>query len=135
MSGAKIREFFRELFGSRLIDHLESEIIQIRSDCEMRLRDKDDVITQLRAEKAVLDMKVIQYENELLAKNSRAGAAVVAAREGKPTKPSWAADPAAFVSQLPKSRWEQYQDDYYKEQDRLEAEEKQKAAAATAKEN
>lgn len=130
MSGAQIRDFFRELLGSRLVEHLEAELIRLRMDCDARLRDKDDVITQLRADKAVLDMKVIQYENELLAKNSRAGAAVVAAREGKPAKPSWAGNPEAFVNQLPKSRWEQYQENYYQEQDRLDLEEKEKAAAA-----
>lgn len=128
MSGAEIREFFRELFGSRLAERLEVDLINIRNDYDLRLRDKDDVITSLRAEKAALEMKVTQYEHELMPLKSRAGAAVVAASEGKPTKPSWTADTTAFLNQLPKSNWEKYQEDYYKEQERLEAEENSRAA-------
>lgn len=125
MSGAAIRDFFRSLFGSRFSAHLETEILQVRADCELRIRDKDDVIAVLRTEKAVLEMKVSEYERAIMPLQSRAGAAVVT-NATKPTKPTWQIDPAAFLSQMPKTKWEQYQEDFYRTQ---ESEEKAKEVA------
>jgi hypothetical protein len=116
VSGESIRRFVRDLFGSRLVSHLEVEILQIRADCELRLRDKDEVIASLRTEKAALEMKVAEYEREIMPLKTRTGAAIVA-NATRPTKPSWQTNPTDFLSQLPKTRWEQYQDDWYQKQE------------------
>ena len=80
--GKKIREFLRDLFGSRYTEHLEQEILRVHGDCELRLRDKDDVIATLREEKSQLQAKIISLENAIMPLVSRAGLEVVRGRTG-----------------------------------------------------
>jgi hypothetical protein len=125
--GKRIRYFFRDIFGSRVLEHLENEKMQLREDFEKRLQDKDNVIASLREEKALLMSKVAMYEITLLPHASRAGAEVVAYQ--KPLKPAF-----SFVDMpAPKSRWQQVQEDYEKQLEKESAEEV-KAATAAAKE-
>ena len=126
--GKRIRQFFRDLFGSRVSEHLEIEKIQLRQDYEKRLLEKDTQIASLREEKALLTSKITVYELTLLPHASRSGAEVVA--YSKPKKPSF-----SFVDTTPvKSRWQQYQEDYAKAEEEKEVKEKQEKAAAAAKE-
>src|ERR1035437_8644523 len=82
-----IRQFFRDLLGSRLTAHLEIEMLRLRTDFEQRLMEKDVTIAGLREEKQMLLSKVATYENVIMPHSSRAGAEVVAYQ--KPTKPSF----------------------------------------------
>lgn len=130
--GLSIRQFFRDLFGSRFIEHLETSLIQLRQDFDQRIQDKDKEIAALKEEKALLTSKITIYEMTLMPHASRAGAEVVA--YSKPKKPNF----EFFDSIQTKSRWEQYQEDYYKSEEAREAAEKAEKAknkdtAATAK--
>ena len=130
--GRVIRQFFRDLFGSRIVEHLETSLIQLRQDFDQRIQDKDKEISALKEEKALLTSKITIYEMTLMPHASRAGAEVVA--YSKPKKPNF----EFFDSIQTKSRWEQYQEDYYKSEETREAAEKaekakNKETAATAK--
>jgi hypothetical protein len=121
--GAGVRQFFRDLFGSRLVERLELDLVNLRNDFEQRLQDQALLVATLREEKQLLMSKVTMYEMTIMPHSSRAGAEVVAYQ--KPTKPlfSYAEIPA------PKSRWQVVQDQH-EEQMRKEIEEEKAAAAA-----
>lgn len=122
-----IRLFFRELFGSRISEHLEIELLRLRSDFEQRLMEKDQIVAALREEKSLLTSKITMYELTVMPHASRMGAEVVAYQ--KPIKPAF-----SFVDvPAPKSRWQQVQDNW-EEQLRKDAEEEKSNAATAAKE-
>ncbi len=122
--GSEIRTFFRELFGSRLVELLETQLLHVRQDFERRLQDKDQVIADLRAEKALMLGRMVIYENTIMPMASRAGAQVVSAiNPSVPKKPTF--NVSELMSQLPKSPWEVEQERYYKQRD-----EEDKAAEA-----
>lgn len=112
MSGESIRKFFKELLGSALVLRLEEDLLRTRSDFEARMRYQDDIIANLREEKAVLSAKIILYENTLLPLSSRAGAELV--KNTRPTKPTF---PKFDFSDVPpiKTRWQLEQEKYAKE--------------------
>jgi hypothetical protein len=138
MSIAKsIRQFFRDLLGSRLVETLERDISQlqaeallIRSDYEARLRDRDEMVADLRANIAALQGKVFLYETTLMPLSSRAGAEVVAA--GKPKRqPSW----TEFNIPPMKTRWQTVRDEHEAQMDKErkeEAEQQNKVATQAA---
>ena len=64
--GEKIRRFFRQVFGSRLTDHLEDEIFRVRQDCEQRLNDRDVRISELKQENQELKAKIDVLETIVL---------------------------------------------------------------------
>lgn len=115
---SKIRKFFRDLFGSRLVERLEIDLAMLREDYERRLQDKDLVIANLREEKQQLISKVAIYELTILPRASVQGAEVVAYQ--KPTKPTFSAKD--FYNSPPvMSRWQQ-EVAKHEEQMRLEEE-------------
>ena len=123
--GATIRTFLRELFGSRLVERLEADLLTFRNDYEARLHDKDVIIATLREEKAQLSNKIAMLEVVVMPRSSREGSEYIKAQ--KPVKPNF-----SFVDIPPtKSKWEVYQESYYKAE---EAAEKEKAASAVSKE-
>jgi hypothetical protein len=125
--GTIIRQFFRNLFGSRYVEHLEEELMRLRQDQDRVLHDRDVVIASLREEKQQLNAKIIMYENTILPRSSRMGAEVVAYQKPKPPSPKF-----NFAAMPPtKSRWQAYQEQYYKEQEETE---KKPEAAIAAKE-
>lgn len=126
--GKCIRQFFRDLFGSRVLVHLELEKIQLREDYEKRLQDKDVVIASLREEKALLMSKITVYEMAIMPHASRTGAEVVAYQ--KPTKPSF-----NFIDIPPeKSRWQVVQERHNEQMAaELDEEEKQKSQSLAAR--
>jgi hypothetical protein len=126
--GARIRQFFKELFGSRYVEHLENEIAILRQDHDRTLQDRDHLIAALREEKAMLNSKIVIYENTVMSHSSRMGAEVIAYQKPKPPSPKF-----NFTSIPPtKSRWQVVQEEH-EEQMRRELEaEKEKPAETTA---
>ena len=121
--GAGVRQFFRDLFGSRLIERLELDLVTLRNDFEQRLQDQALLIATLREEKQLLMSKVTTYEMTIMPHASRAGAEVVAYQ--KPNKPNF-----SFTEiPAPKSRWQVVQEEH-EAQMRKELEEEKAAAAA-----
>ena len=59
---SRIRKFFDDLFYSALVDQLQSDLSHARSDAERIRLDKDQVIAELRAEKAALLMRISMYD-------------------------------------------------------------------------
>ncbi len=115
-----IRGFFRDLLGSRITEHLEVELLRLRSDFEQRLLEKDNTIASLKEEKHILLSKLTTYEMTLMPYASRAGAEVVAYQ--KPKKPAF-----SFVDvPAPKSRWQQVQDSWEEQLSKEAAEEAKK---------
>lgn len=131
MTGREIRQFFVDLFGSRLVARLEEDLLRVRTDYESRMRYQDDIIATLREEKAALSAKITLYETTLLPLSSRAGAELVKAT--RPTKPTF---PNFDFSSVPpiKTRWQLAQEEHEKEvQAEIIAEqEAEKANAAKA---
>lgn len=107
-----IREFFQVLFGSRYIQRLELDVLQLRNDFDQRLHDKDVTIADLREQKAQLNAEVVMYR-------LRAGVPVVNA---KPKVPSFATGP--FDTPV-KTRWQMEVEEHDKENARLDEEERQ----------
>ncbi len=105
--GARIRQFLRELFGSRLAERLELDLLNLRSDMERQLQSYEVLVATLREEKQQLMSKVATYELVILPHSSRVGAEVVAYQ--KPKKPS----AFSFVD-MPRemTRWERVQADH-----------------------
>ena len=58
----KIRRTIRELFGSRLVEHLEAEKFLQQSLYEARILERDQEIDRLRQELATLRGKFSEYE-------------------------------------------------------------------------
>lgn len=112
MTGAAIRLFFRELFGSRLLATLEVDLLRLRQDYDERLQDKERIISTLREEKAFLTGKIAIYESTLMPLSSRAGAEVVkAARPVKPTFPDFDFNSIPPIT----TRWNAVQAEHEKE--------------------
>jgi hypothetical protein len=108
MNGASIRDFFRELFGSRLVESLELQLIQLRTDFAARLQDKDNTIASLRELMAAMEAKITRYECVIMPTASRAGAELV--KEAQPAKPNFGiADDWSNLPQV-KTRWQIVQD-------------------------
>jgi hypothetical protein len=128
--GSKIRKFFVDLFGSRVIASLELQLIQLRQDFEQRLLDQGQIIADLRADKAVMQGRMMIYENTIMPLASRAGAQVVAASNPLKPKPHF---PAEMMVDRPKTKWELVQEEHDKmlaDLDRQEAEAKAAKQAA-----
>lgn len=121
--GAWVRQFFRELFGSRLTDHLETELVKLRNDYEGRIHDKNEQIAGLREEKAALQAKILMYEMTIMPHTSRAGAEIVAYQ--KPAKPNF----SQVTIGPPKTRWEITQEEHNKKIKEELAEEQAAAAS------
>lgn len=100
----RVRKFLRDLFGSRLVLHLETELLSQQSQYETRLNERDQLISDLRSE--VRDLKSKQEQLELdpsyfwyLANRSQSR---------RPAPPS--ADPILDTSV---SEWQRIQNEHY----------------------
>ena len=58
----KIRQFVRDLLGSRLVEHLEAQLFLQQSLYESRLNERDQEIARLRQEALRLTAKFEEYE-------------------------------------------------------------------------
>ncbi len=93
---AKVRNFWDDLFYSELVQRLEQDLILLRSDLQQLRQDKDGVIADLRAEKAMLNAKIGMYELNI---NRRVGIDPTAK---KPEKPNF----ASFQTPPVKTSWQ-----------------------------
>ena len=120
--GALIRQFLRELFGSRYTDHLECEITRLRTDHDRVLHACEVQIASLREEKAQLNSKIAMLEVVVMPRSSREGSEYVKAQKPKP---------AFNFIDMPatKSRWQVQQDEH----DALIAKEEAEEADAAKK--
>ena len=125
--GARIRQFLRELFGSRLIAQLELDLLRLRTDMDQRLQDKDRTIATLREDIQRQQSKIAVYEATIMPHSSRMGAEVAA--YVKPVKPTFSFNDIGPT----KSKWEQVQADHEAQMRKeLAEEEAQKSAAQSA---
>ncbi len=58
----RIRKFIRDLFGSRLVEHLQAELYRQQASYESRLLERDQTIAELRQEALRLTAKFSEYE-------------------------------------------------------------------------
>lgn len=91
-----VRTFWDDLFYSSLVDRLEVDLLNARSDAQQLRQDKDVVIADLRAEKSLLQAKIEMYELNI---NRRVG---IDPSRKSPGKPSF----ANFSSPPLKTKWQ-----------------------------
>lgn len=91
-----IRNFWDDLFYSKLVDRLETDLLVARSDAQQLRQDKDEVIAALREERAQYVSKIAMYEVGIL---QRVG---IDPSIKAPMKPSF----ANFESPVPMSSWQ-----------------------------
>jgi hypothetical protein len=118
--GKRIRQFLRELLGSRLVEHMEVELLRLQSDLQQLRQDKDEVIADLRNEKAALTAKCAIFEFSV---NQKVG---IDPSQRTPKRPSF----SSFEEPRPMTRWQQVQMEHEKQ---LEKEELEKEAEEPAK--
>jgi hypothetical protein len=117
--GKEFRKFLRDMFGSRYTEHMEVELLRLRQDFDVRIQEYKNSVAELRAEKSLLNAKIIMYEQNI---NARVG---IDPTRKKPEKPSF----ASFVSPQVKTSW-QAQVEKHEEQIAKELEEEEAAAMA-----
>jgi hypothetical protein len=88
---ANIRNFWDDLFYSALVDRLETDLLNARMDAQQLRQDKDNVISDLRAEKSLLQAKVLMYEQSI---NARVGIDPTRKRAEKPSFANFNSPPA-----------------------------------------
>jgi hypothetical protein len=104
-----IRQFLRDLLGSRLTSHLEDELMRLRSDYETRLLERERTISDLREQLSSLSSKVDRYELVLLPLSSPIGSLF------SPKKSS-ASPNLQATTEPPPTRWEEIQADWERQQ-------------------
>lgn len=72
-SAVRVREWLREMFGSRLVQRLEYDLLDLRNDYEHRLNDRDDTIADLRSQLVGARAKLETFETILIPLTSPAG--------------------------------------------------------------
>jgi hypothetical protein len=108
MSGAEIRQWMRELFGSRVTEQLENELMRSRSDYDTRLHERDETIAEQRARIAQLEGKIDRYEMVLLPLSSPVGNLLSPKREIPITE--------TLLDKSSVSSWQEYKMAYEAEQ-------------------
>ena len=99
---SKVREFFHDLFCSRLLCRLETDLLMARSDLQQMRQDKDQTIAELRFEKAQLTATVALYQMNI---NQRVGIDPTRKRAEKPSF-------ASFESPRVRTTWQVEQDEH-----------------------
>jgi len=103
-----VRQFFRELFGSRMTEHLLSENAFTVTTYESRINDLKQQLADLKLDKQLLQVKIAQLEQAVLPYASRAGADL--ARLATPGSPK-----PVFTGQFedtPKTSWQKAQEEF-----------------------
>jgi hypothetical protein len=86
-----VRSFWDDLFYSALVDRLEIDLLNARMDAQQLRQDKDNVVSDLRAEKSLLQAKVLMYEQNI---NARVGIDPTRKRAEKPSFANFNSPPA-----------------------------------------
>lgn len=113
-----IRNFWDDLFYSALVERLETDLLNARMDTQGLRQDKDAVIADLRAEKSLLQAKVLMYEQNI---NARVGIDPTRKRAEKPSF-------ASFTSPPVKTSWQAEQEAHNERIEKELEEEKQKSS-------
>lgn len=104
----KARKFVRDLLGSRLVEHLETELFHQQTMYDARLNERDQEIAQLRQEALRLRAKFDEYELD-------PSYFWWLAERGKRTPPP--DDNIHSVSEVPAPKsWREIQTDWYRQQ-------------------
>jgi hypothetical protein len=117
MTGKSIRQFLRDLLGSRLAEVMQTEILRLQMENQQLRQDKDQTIAELRSEKAQLNAAVLTYQLNI---NQRVGIDPTRKRAEKPSF-------ASFTSPKVKTAWQAEQEEH---DARIEAELAEEAATA-----
>ena len=117
MTGKSIRQFLRDLLGSRLAEVMQTEILRLQMENQQLRQDKDQTIAELRSEKAQLAATVSLYQMNI---NARVGIDPTRKRAEKPSF-------ASFESPRVKTSWQAEQEEH---DARIEAELAEEAATA-----
>jgi hypothetical protein len=123
MTGKSIRQFLRDLLGSRLAEVMQTEILRLQMENQQLRQDKDQTIAELRSEKAQLAAKVGMYELNI---NQRVGIDPTRKRAEKPSF-------ASFTSPKVKTAWQAEQEEHDARIAKELMEEAEAAAATAAK--
>lgn len=107
MTGQQIRQFFRDLLGSRLNAHLEEELLRLRSDYDTRLQERERTIAEQREELIQLRSKLDRWEMVLIPLSGKDGGLLTPRRQHPTFEPLLGADPTS---------WEAIQADWEKRQ-------------------
>jgi hypothetical protein len=122
MTGKSIRQFLRDLLGSRLAEVMQTEILRLQMENQQLRQDKDQTIAELRSEKAQLAATVSLYQMNI---NARVGIDPTRKRAEKPSF-------ASFTSPKVKTAWQAEQEEHDARIAKELMEEAAEAAAATA---
>jgi hypothetical protein len=117
MTGKSIRQFLRDLLGSRLAEVMQTEILRLQMENQQLRQDKDQTIAELRSEKAQLAATVSLYQMNI---NQRVGIDPTRKRAEKPSF-------ASFESPRVKTSWQAEQEEH---EAQIEKELEEEAAAA-----
>jgi len=93
----KLRMCWDDLFYPPLVERLEEDLLRVRQDFEARIQEYQNIVAELRAEKALLFSKVAMYELNI---NRRVGIDPAAKA---PQMPNF----KDFNSPPPMTRWQQ----------------------------
>jgi hypothetical protein len=104
----KIRQFVRDLFGSRLTEHLETEKFHQQTMYEARLLERDQTIAALRQELLRLQAKFDEFELD-------PSYFWWLAQRGRSTLPP--RSDSNSVSEVPASTWQAIQAEHYRKQE------------------
>lgn len=118
--GKNIRQFLRDMFGSRLSEHMEIELLRLRQDFDVRVQEYKNLVADLRAEKSLLNAKVQLYEMNV---HARVG---IDPTRVRPEKPNF----ANFTSPPVMTSW---QKTVMEHEVQLEKEAREEAAQAAKK--
>jgi len=91
-----LREALRKLFGSRLAEVMQTEILRLQMENQQLRQDKDQIISDLRYEKAQLTAAVALYQVNI---NQRVGIDPTRKRPEKPSFASFNSPPAMSLWQ------------------------------------
>jgi hypothetical protein len=118
MTGKDVRQFLRDLFGSRLAEVMQTEILRLQMENQQLRQDMTATIAELRSEKAQLNAAVQMYQ---LGINQRVG---IDPSRKRAEKPSF----ANFSSPPMKTSWQSQVEEHDAQ---IEAELAEEAAAAS----
>jgi hypothetical protein len=93
----KLRMCWDDLFYPPLVERLEEDLLRVRQDFEARIQEYQNIVAELRAEKALLFAKIAMYELNI---NRRVGIDPAAKA---PQMPNF----KDFNSPPPMTRWQQ----------------------------
>jgi hypothetical protein len=112
----QLRQAWDDLFYSALVSRLEEDLLRVRQDFEARIQEYQNIVADLRGEKAALTAKLSIFEFSLQQKVG------IDPSQKNPRKPSF----ATFEEPRPMTRWQVVQQEHEKQLEKEAAEEEAK---------